>query len=179
MQYYKAFDKDLICRNFKYEIGKTYTLDNNEPLELCKNGFHFCDILNNCYNYYPDNDDTIICLVEPLGNIISDVHQNKLATDKIKIVKRLTKEEIQEQRYIIQDGITFIGDDTFNGCILLKSIDIPNSVTYIGESIFCNSDLINVYGNKFCSSDLITIYGNKDSYAEQYAKKHNINFKLI
>ena len=37
MKMYKGFDKNLKCRDFQYEIGKTYTED---KAELCNAGFH-------------------------------------------------------------------------------------------------------------------------------------------
>lgn len=41
---YKAFDKNLCCRGFQYEVGKTYTKDTpKENLQCCTDtGFHFC-----------------------------------------------------------------------------------------------------------------------------------------
>ena len=140
MKYYKAMNKDLTCRSFQYEIGKTYELPKDVKLELCKNGFHFCDILNACFNYY-DEDDSIICEVEPLGKIIHDEYDNKLVTDKIKIVRQLSDEEIEEQKYVIQNGVTIIDKYVFNSCTNLKEINIPNSVTTIGNDAFydCNS----------------------------------------
>ncbi len=41
---YKAFDENLCCRGFQYEVGKTYTTDTKkEDLECCTDkGFHFC-----------------------------------------------------------------------------------------------------------------------------------------
>ena len=135
MKYYKAMNKDFSCRGFQYEIGKTYNLRRNQNLELCKRGFHFCDILANCFNYY-DIDSCIICEVEPLGRIIHSDYNNKLVTDRIKIVRQLSDEEIKKEQYIIQDGIEMIGDSCFYNCTGLKEITIPNSVTYIGENAF-------------------------------------------
>ena len=37
---------------------------------------------------------------------------------------------------VIQNGVTSIGDNAFNGCSGLTSVTIPNSVTSIGESAF-------------------------------------------
>ena len=49
MKMFKGFDKDLKCRNFQYEIGKTYTEDR---AELCEAGFHACEHPLDCLNYY-------------------------------------------------------------------------------------------------------------------------------
>ena len=49
MKMYKGFDKNLKCRDFQYEIGKTYTED---EAELCEVGFHACEHPLDCLNYY-------------------------------------------------------------------------------------------------------------------------------
>ena len=66
----------------------------------------------------------------------------------------------------IEPGCTHIGYRAFGNCPKLKSVTIPASVQQIGSEAFLN-----------CSE--LTIYGNKGSYAEQYAKRHNIPFKVI
>jgi hypothetical protein len=38
MQTFKAFSKDLRCRNFQYELGKSY--HESSWIEPCVNGFH-------------------------------------------------------------------------------------------------------------------------------------------
>ena len=155
MKYYKAMNKDMSCRGFQYEIGKTYNLRRNQNLELCKRGFHFCDILANCFNYY-EKYNSIICEVEPLGRIIHSGNENKLVTDRIKIIRQLSNEEIKKEQYIIQDGIEMIGDGCFNYCTGLKEITIPNSVTYIGKNAFYGCELL----EKINIPDSVTYIGN-------------------
>ena len=43
MRGYKAFNKDMTCRHFQYEVGGKYESD--EELQICKRGFHFCENL--------------------------------------------------------------------------------------------------------------------------------------
>ena len=50
MKAYKGFDKDMKCRDFQYEEGKTYETD---KAELCETGFHACEDPLNVFRYYP------------------------------------------------------------------------------------------------------------------------------
>jgi len=49
---YKATDKNMRCRGFQFELGKTYELDKEEPLVLCEYGFHFCEHPSGPWAYY-------------------------------------------------------------------------------------------------------------------------------
>jgi len=53
--YYKAFNDDLTCRGIQYEVGKTYHLEKGTELEMCKRGFHCCELALNCLEYYGRN----------------------------------------------------------------------------------------------------------------------------
>lgn len=85
MKAHKAFDKNLTCRDFRYEIGKTYEM-RDEPI-ICERGFHACAKLDDVFNYYDLGRGTRICEVELLGDI-DDTSQkdSKIATNKIKII---------------------------------------------------------------------------------------------
>ena len=141
MKYYKAMNKDFTCKKFQYEIGKTYELPKDTEMKIHYSGFHFCDILNACFNYYYKNN-SIICEVEPLGKVDRDISESILVTDKIKIVRQLSDEEIEEQRYIIQDGIEMIGTGCFDHSDL-REIKIPESVTIIQTGSFAGCELLN------------------------------------
>ena len=94
------------------------------------------------------------------------------------------------QEINIPSGITEISDSLFMGCSGLDNVYIPNSVTYIDEYAFfgCNdlSNIVippNVYSIGDSAIELydddFTISGKIDSYAETYAQKNNIQFKVI
>ena len=51
MNGYKAFENDLSCRGFQYEIGRTYTVDGE--IGLCENGFHICVVLWHFFKGWP------------------------------------------------------------------------------------------------------------------------------
>ena len=86
---YKAFNKDLTCRGFQYEIGQTYSMD-EKPIP-CERGFHFCKSIAETYNFYPTADDTRICKVEALGEVATD-DEKKYCTNKIKILEEITED---------------------------------------------------------------------------------------
>ena len=94
---YKGLNKDYTAyTGFKYEIGKTYELHKDEKLKICQCGFHFCKNPIDVYGYCPDNDnDTFIIVeVEALGEIVHEA--TKYATNKIKILREYTKEELDK-----------------------------------------------------------------------------------
>ena len=92
MKGYKVFNGDWTCRDFKYEVGKTYEME--ESPQCCGRGFHFCTNLADCFNYYSFNTDNKVAEVEALGEIDKDNDDTKHCTNKIKIVRELTWEEV-------------------------------------------------------------------------------------
>ena len=61
MKMYKGFDKDLKCRGFKYEIGKTYE---ELTAELCEKGFHACEYPLDVFKYYAPGNMSRYCEVD-------------------------------------------------------------------------------------------------------------------
>ena len=85
---YKGFDKNLKCRGFQYEIGKTFEED-AEP-KYCERGLHFCELPLDVLNYYDYSpiDGSRFAKVEALGTI--DKREDKVATNKLKVDSELT-----------------------------------------------------------------------------------------
>lgn len=83
---YKAFNQNLTCRGFQYEIGKTYSIE-GLPI-LCEKGFHFCNNIKDTYRYYPMRESIRICKVEAIGEVVTDDNV-KYCTNKIKILEEI------------------------------------------------------------------------------------------
>jgi hypothetical protein len=87
---YKVFNSDWKCREFQYEVGKRYKTDKN--IGLCEKGFHYCEKLIDCFNYYSFNPNNKVAEVIAHGNIIDG--ENKNVTNDIEIVKEITWYEV-------------------------------------------------------------------------------------
>ena len=91
MKGYKAFNKDLKCKGFQYEIGKEF--EQRGKIELCERGFHFGKKIVDIQNYYNLGDEnTRLCEIEATGEVIEG--DDKCVTNKIKIIREISKEEM-------------------------------------------------------------------------------------
>ena len=94
---FKAFDDDLINRyGQKFELEKEYIMDGE--IKFGSRGFHFCTNLEDTLRYV-DGTSAIITIVESLGNLQKyddeyNGYYDMFVTNKIKIIKVLTKEDI-------------------------------------------------------------------------------------
>ena len=79
---FKGFDKDLKCRGFQYEVGKTYDLKGK--VECCEKGFHFCENPLEVFDYYTPNNSRF-CQVEGGGSVDTSKIDSKVATSHIHI----------------------------------------------------------------------------------------------
>ena len=77
---YKAFNKDMTCRGFQYEVGKEFVID--QEIKLCEKGFHFCENPLDTLSYYP-LIGSVFAEVEATGKTEKD--NNKVVTNKLFI----------------------------------------------------------------------------------------------
>ena len=147
---YKAFDMELKCRDFQFEVGKTYdTGIADEKLELCtKSVFHFCREINRieCVSGYKLSKSRV-CEVVAEGSVVSS-DDGKFGTNRIMILRELTREEIEKY-----------GDRNSGNC---NSGDWNSGNWNSGNS---NSGYFNV------DSPLVRIFGK-----ETDVKKEDIDF---
>ena len=111
MKGYKAFNGDMTCRDFQYEWGKEYELGEDEKLEMCSCGFHFCENPIDVFGYYLMSDDVIIGEVEAYGEIQQE--GTKFCTDKIRIIKEFPREQLQA---LIFDSLNNTGNCNSGNC---------------------------------------------------------------
>nr|DAH89326.1 MAG TPA: hypothetical protein [Caudoviricetes sp.] len=77
---YKGFDEKFQCRDFQYEVGKSYTHEGE--IEPCKSGFHACEYPLSVFSYYAPADSRF-AEVETSGKVVKS--EDKIACEKLKI----------------------------------------------------------------------------------------------
>ena len=103
---YKAFDKDLSCRGFKYEVGKEYEETGN--IKACEKGFHACPYPLDVFGYYAPAWSRF-CEVEQSGKI-DDSESDKVCSSKIRIGAEL------DIRGLVKAAISFVKERCTNEC---------------------------------------------------------------
>ena len=63
---FKGFDKNLKCRNYQFEIGKTFV--HKGEVKACNSGFHFCENPIDVLHYYAAGNSRF-CEVEGSGEV--------------------------------------------------------------------------------------------------------------
>ena len=100
---YKAFDKNMKCRNFQYEVGKEYEMDGE--IKCCNRGFHACKSPMEVWNYY-DMLNSRYAEVEQSGKIDEEGNSTKVCSSHIKIKAELKLADI------IKVGVEWLKDIT-------------------------------------------------------------------
>ena len=95
---YKAFDKNLQCRGFQFEVGQIYEHDG--PVKACESGFHACENPLDVWSYYPL--DSRYAVVELGGDVSCHDGDSKIAAARIKISAEIALPQI------ISDGVAYL-----------------------------------------------------------------------
>ena len=103
---YKAFDKDLSCRGFKYEVGKEY--EETGDIKACEKGFHACPYPLDVFGYYAPAGSRF-CEVEQSGKI-DDSESDKVCSSKIRIGAEL------DIRWLVKAAISFVKERCTDEC---------------------------------------------------------------
>lgn len=109
----KGFDKDLKCRGYQFEIGKTYEIKLPDGYELTKEDlcsdkvFHYCDSLRKVHGYYSVNPDdhNRFCEIEVCGKEVTD--GNKCGSNKIKIIREIVGKELDILKGLTDENTGF------------------------------------------------------------------------
>jgi hypothetical protein len=100
---YKAFDKNMRCRDFQYEVGREYEMDGD--IKCCNRGFHACKNPLEVWDYY-DMLNSRFAEVEQSGKIDEKGNSTKVCSSHIKIKAELKLADI------IKVGVEWLKDIT-------------------------------------------------------------------
>ena len=85
MKMFKGFDKDLKCRGYQYQIGRT---EKEDSAKLCDSGFHACEYPMDVFGYYPPADSRF-CEVELNGVTDETGDDSKRCGTEIKVLAEI------------------------------------------------------------------------------------------
>jgi hypothetical protein len=88
---FKGFNKDLQCRDFQFEIGKTFVHEG--LVKACSSGFHSCENPLDVFSYYAPGDSRF-CIVEASGEMSTHSDDSKIASASIHIKAELKIPEL-------------------------------------------------------------------------------------
>ena len=98
MQGYKGFNPDWTCRDFKFEVGKSY--EHKGELSLCNSGFHFCENPLDTFSYYPPTGK--------FAEVEADNVSDKTGDDSKRVAAKLTVKAEISLHAMIQFGVSYI-----------------------------------------------------------------------
>ena len=99
---YKGFDKNLQCRGFQFEVGKTYTHDGK--VEACESGFHAIE--GNpleVFGYYAPAQSRF-CLVDLDGDMARHSDDSKVAAQILTVGTEIGISDL------VRDAVKFVMD---------------------------------------------------------------------
>lgn len=175
---YKGFDKNLKCRDYQYEIGKTFEHDG--AVKVCESGFHACEYPLDVFGYYPPSSSRF-AIVKMHGETSKDSDDTKIASTKITIETEIKLPEMINRAVDwIKNKINWSDDKTSNtgyqsaatntgnrsaaevsgrGSVAIAIGRNSKSKADNGGAIVCvyidsNGDLIHIKASKVCENGI-------------------------
>lgn len=157
-------EKFAVDNNIKYEH---YTPEppkqKNTDYSKAKNGYSYNDF-NYDVLYYNDEPFCAISY-NPMGSDIDLKIPSHIDNIKVTTLREHAFSDCSVETITLPDTVTTICDEALS-CGALTKVYFTNNVTYISETAFERAENV-------------VMYVPKDSYAYEYAKKHNIKFEEI
>ena len=174
MKAYKGFNKDMTCRGFQYEEGKTYETD---KADLCNAGFHACENPLDMYRYYAPGQ-SVFHEVE-----LEDVSDQRDGEDSKVCGKKITIGAKLDVAKICSLHFEYVKSHTTHE---VKANDKESasagfrgsaSAGEYGKAVSGGSASVGVYGVAVCKGNGCRVKGGIGSLlvvAEEYQKNCNI-----
>ena len=136
---YKAFDENLQCKGFQFEVGKSYDTGRaKEDLRLCSDTvFHFCRELYKIENVSDYRiSKSRVCEVIAEGDVVTD--GDKYGTNKLFILREIPREEVGTAEIVTAEVVTAeVGTADFSIQILhLFAFSIKKQMFHSTKLIF-------------------------------------------
>ena len=109
---YKGFNENLKCRDYQYEIGKTF--EHKGKIKACESGFHACEYPLDVFSYYPPSSSRF-AIVKMHGETSKDSNDTKIASAKITIETEIKLPEMINRAVDwIKNKINWSNDNSSN-----------------------------------------------------------------
>ena len=156
---YKAFDKNMQCRGFQYEVGKEYEM--NGEIKCCNRGFHACKSPLEIWDYY-DMLNSRFAEVEQSGKIEEEENSTKVCSSRIKIKAELKLADI------INIGVEWLKDITSPSKVKADGVlnDNGDRRKQIGSSGYSAKIGSSGYSAQIGSSGYSAQIGSSGDYAQ-------------
>ena len=153
---YKGFDQDLKCRDFQFEIGKTYK--HKGDVSVCNSGFHACENPLAVFEHYPPTSR--FAIVKCAGKISKDINDKKIACEELTVeaeiwLPELISEAVEwirsrvdlENKKISNTGHQSVASNTGYGSVASNTGDgsVASNTGY--KSVASNTGYKSVAGN--------------------------------
>ena len=103
---YKGMNFYMTCRDFQYDLGKSYKVDN---VVLCRSGFHACLNPADVLDYYFQREGSRYFKVKLSGRIVEcdNMYSTKIAATEITILEEIDiNKAIESDEWWKNDGVT-------------------------------------------------------------------------